>query len=134
MRIICNDKVQTIVDPTTLSRSKLLADMHREDPEGSVRVPWDTKTWTTWLRDDPSQLPADTTELMLDVIMVRSLCTQEVGSLQVPVHVQSLGHRRGCSVQVLVEADFKKCETFQVVTTAVFHHYHRHQQQQLVII
>jgi hypothetical protein len=129
MRVLCSDKVHTLVDPATLSRSKLLADMHGVDPEGSVRVPCDTKTWTTWLTDDPSQLPADTTELMLAVIMVRSLCTQEVGSLQVPSHVQSLGYRRRCSGQVLLEADFKKCERVQVVTTAVFPHYHRHQEQ-----
>jgi hypothetical protein len=80
MQIICSDKVHTMVDPATLSRSKLLADMHRVDPGGSVRVPCDTKTWTTWLTDDPSQLPADTAKLMLAVIMARSLCTQKLDS------------------------------------------------------
>jgi hypothetical protein len=129
MRIICSNEVHTMVDPTTLSRSKLLADMHRVDPGGSVCVPCDTKTWTTWLADDPSQLPADTAELILAVIMVRSLCTQEVGSVQVPLHSLSLVHGRRCSVQVLLEADLKTCEIVQVVTTSVFHHYHRHHQQ-----
>jgi hypothetical protein len=68
MRFFCEDQ-QAI--QSALSRSARLADMHRVDPEGCVRMPCDTRTWTTWLTNDPSRVTADDMELMLDVIMVR---------------------------------------------------------------
>jgi hypothetical protein len=77
MRIICEDNVVAIVCSNALSRSALLADMHQVDADGWVPVPCRSKTWTAWLTDDPSGLSPDTAELMLDVIRVRSVYTQE---------------------------------------------------------
>jgi hypothetical protein len=74
MRIVCEDKAEAIVCSKALSRSPLLADMHEIQADRRVRLPCDTKTWTAWLSDDPSGLPA---ELVLDVIRVRSVYTQE---------------------------------------------------------
>jgi hypothetical protein len=77
MRIVCEDNVVAIVCSNALSRSPLLADMHQVDADGCVSVPCHAKTWTAWLTDDPSGLPPDTAELMLDVIKVCSVYTQE---------------------------------------------------------
>jgi hypothetical protein len=77
MLIICEDNVAAIVCSNALSRSPLLADIHQVDADGSVSVPCHSKTWTAWLTDDPSGLPPDAAELMLDVIRVRSVYTQE---------------------------------------------------------
>jgi hypothetical protein len=59
-----------------MSRSVLLADMHRDDPEGFDRMPCDTKTWTSWLTDDTSQMNADRMDGMLTVIRVWVLYIQ----------------------------------------------------------
>jgi hypothetical protein len=64
-----------LVTQSALSRSARLSDMHRVDPEGGVRVPCDTRTWTAWLADDPSQMTADNMELIFDVIKVQSSYT-----------------------------------------------------------
>jgi hypothetical protein len=77
MRIFFEDKVTVIVCSNALSRSPLLADMHKVDADGLVRMPCQAKTWTAWLTDDPSGLSPDAAELMLDVIRVRSVYTQE---------------------------------------------------------
>jgi hypothetical protein len=68
MHITCEDQ---LVTQSALSRSARLADMHRVDPEGCVRIPCDTRTWTTWLTDDPSRMTAENMDLMLSVIRVR---------------------------------------------------------------
>jgi hypothetical protein len=74
---VCEHKVSTAAVQNALSRSALLRDMHRDDPEGCVHMPCDTGTWTAWLDDDLSQMTADAMELMLAVIKVRVLYTQE---------------------------------------------------------
>jgi hypothetical protein len=76
MRIVCEDNFVAIVCSSALSRSPLLTDLHQVDADGWVPVPCHAKTWTAWLTDDPSGLPPDTAELMLDVIRVRSVYTQ----------------------------------------------------------
>jgi hypothetical protein len=78
---VCEYKVSTAAVQIALSRSALLRDMHRDDPEGCVHMPCDTGTWTAWLEDDPTQMTADAMELMLAVIKVRVLCTQELWML-----------------------------------------------------
>jgi hypothetical protein len=70
---VCDHKVSTAAVQNALSRSALLRDMHRDDAEGCVLMPCNTGTWTAWLADDPSQMTADTMELMLAVIKVRVL-------------------------------------------------------------
>jgi hypothetical protein len=82
MHIICEDQ---LVSQSALSRSARLADMHRVDPGGYVRIPCDTSTWTAWLADDPSQLTASNMDVMLSVIMVRSQYNLELVWLQAPL-------------------------------------------------
>jgi hypothetical protein len=77
MRIVCEDNVVEIVCSNALSRSPLLADIHQVDANAPVPVPCHAKTWTAWLTDDPSGLSPDAAELMLDVIRVRFVYTQE---------------------------------------------------------
>jgi hypothetical protein len=77
MRVICDDQVAAMVPESVLSRSALLADIHQSDQEGRARLPCDSKTWTTWLTDDPSQITAATLELGVAVIRVRILYCQE---------------------------------------------------------
>jgi hypothetical protein len=89
MRIICNDNVQTIADQSVLSRSALLAEM---PPDGCVHMPCDSKTWTTWLTDDTSQMSADMMELMLAVITARLHTLKNFGCFQVPRRARSLKH------------------------------------------
>jgi hypothetical protein len=76
-RIICEDNVTEIVCSNALSRSPLLADMQPVHPNAWVPVPCHEKTWTAWLTDDPLGLSTDAAELILDVIRVRSVYTQE---------------------------------------------------------
>jgi hypothetical protein len=68
---VCEHKVSTTAVQSALSRSALLADMHRNDPEGCALMPCDTETWTAWLADDPSQMSAYTMDLMIAVVKVR---------------------------------------------------------------
>jgi hypothetical protein len=77
MQIICEGKVAAVVCSNALSRSPLLADMHELDADGRVPVPCHAKTWRAWLTDDPSELSPDAADLMLDVIRVRSVYSQE---------------------------------------------------------
>jgi hypothetical protein len=78
MRLTFEDQFEDqLASQSALSRSRLLADMHRVEPEACVRIPFDTRTWTAWLTDDPSRTTADDMELMLSVIMVRSSYTLE---------------------------------------------------------
>jgi hypothetical protein len=79
---VCEHKVSRAALQNALSRSALLRDMHRDDPEGCVIMPCDTGTWTAWLADDPSQMTADTMELMLAVIKVRFLSLKKFGCLR----------------------------------------------------
>jgi hypothetical protein len=73
-QVICENE---LASQSVLSRSVLIADIHRVDPEGCVRMPCDTRTWTAWLEDAPLQMKTDDMELMLDVIRVRSWYTLE---------------------------------------------------------
>jgi hypothetical protein len=75
MHYTCEDQ---LVTQGALSRSSRLADMNKVDPEGCVRIPCDTKTWTAWLTDDPSRMTAYNMELILSVITVRTPCTLEL--------------------------------------------------------
>jgi hypothetical protein len=72
MHYSCEDE---FVSESVLSRSARLAEAHRVDPDGCVRIPWDTRAWRAWLTNDPSQMTADDMELMIRVIMVRSSST-----------------------------------------------------------
>jgi hypothetical protein len=68
---------EKLVPRSALSRSALLAEIHQVDPEGCVHVPCDSKTWTAWLTDRPSQMTSSEMELMLDVMRVRFSYTLE---------------------------------------------------------
>jgi hypothetical protein len=70
MQVICDDQVAAMVPQSVLSCSALLADIHKSDQERSARLPCDSKTWTTWLTDDPSQMTAATLEMGVAVILV----------------------------------------------------------------
>jgi hypothetical protein len=72
--VICESE---LASQSVLSRSALIADIHREDPEGCICMPCDTRTWTAWLTSDPLRMTTDNVELMLDVIRVRSWYTLE---------------------------------------------------------
>jgi hypothetical protein len=74
MHFYCEDQ---LVSQRALSRSARLADMHRVDPQGCVRMPCDSRTAQAWETDDPSRMTADDMDLMLNVIRVRSSYTLE---------------------------------------------------------
>jgi hypothetical protein len=67
----------TTADESTILRSAVLSDMHQVDPEGCVRMPFDTNTWRAWLTDDPSRITTDKMELFLSVIQVRRSYTRD---------------------------------------------------------
>jgi hypothetical protein len=79
MYYTCEDQSEFfLVTQDALSRSARLADLHKVEPEGCVSIPFDTRTWTAWLTDDPSRKTADDMVLMLRVITVRSPYTLEL--------------------------------------------------------
>jgi hypothetical protein len=102
MHFICEDQ---LVSQSALSRSARLADMHRVDPGGCVRIPCDTRTWTAWLRDDPSQITAGTMDLMLSVIMVRSQYNLELVWLQVLLLARTLSTELRGATKILCRAE-----------------------------